>query len=162
MNFAFENRRESNPRGSKPTWLGTCMARSAVRLCGYTTKRGVPTCSQTRRLTCPRGLNLWWILHLRYRGNWTHAGANPHLIRSAILTIRPTKYMRLVPNVPSHVIGTLGTNGIYSFGRMVKVADRMRWGFTPAWVRFPPYLKCKIHHNFSREASLRGSIHLSM
>ena len=45
---------------------------------------------------------------------------------------------------------------------MVKVADRMRCGFVPAWVRFPPYLKCKIHHNFSREASLRGSIYLSM
>ena len=29
---------------------------------------------------------------------------------------------------------------------MVKVADRMRWGFPPAWVRFPAYLKCKIHH----------------
>ena len=39
---------------------------------------------------------------------------------------------------------------------MVKDADRMRWGFNPGWVRFPPYLKCKIHHNFSREASLRG------
>ena len=30
---------------------------------------------------------------------------------------------------------------------MVKVADRMRWGFVPAQVRFPPYLKCKIHHS---------------
>ena len=29
---------------------------------------------------------------------------------------------------------------------MVKVKDRMRWGFDPEWVRFPPYLKCKIHH----------------
>jgi len=47
--------------------------------------------------------------------------------------------------VPSHVMGTFGTNRIYSVGRMVKVADRMRWGFTPAWVRFPPYLKCKNH-----------------
>ena len=74
---------------------------------------------------------------------------NPHLIRSATLTIRPTEYMRLVPNVPitcdRHVMGTFGTNIIYSVGRMVKVADRMRWGFVPAWVRFPPYLKCKIH-----------------
>ena len=35
-------------------------------------------------------------------------------------------------------------------------------GFAPAWARFPPYLKCRIHHNFSREASLRGSIYLSM
>ena len=26
---------------------------------------------------------------------------------------------------------------------MVEVADRMRWGFVPAWVRFPSYLKCK-------------------
>jgi len=42
-------------------------------------------------------------------------------------------------------MGTFGTNRIYSVGRMVKVADRMRWGFVPAWVRFPPYLKCKIH-----------------
>ena len=30
--------------------------------------------------------------------------------------------------VPSHVMGTFGTNRIYSVGRMVKVADRMRWG----------------------------------
>jgi len=45
----------------------------------------------------------------------------PHLIRSATLTIRPTEY-------PSHVMGTFGTNRIYSVGRMVKVADRMRWG----------------------------------
>ena len=26
---------------------------------------------------------------------------------------------------------------------MVKVADRMRWGFAPAWVRFRPYLNAK-------------------
>ena len=32
---------------------------------------------------------------------------------------------------------------------MVEVTDRMRWGFAPAWVRFPPYLKSKIHHKFS-------------
>jgi len=42
----------------------------------------------------------WWILHLRYGGNRTHAGANPNLIRSATLTIRPTEYIRLVLNVP--------------------------------------------------------------
>jgi len=36
---------------------------------------------------------------------------------------------------PSHVMGALGTNRIYSVGRVVKVKDRMRWGFTPAWVR---------------------------
>ena len=47
---------------------------------------------------------------------------------------------------PSHVMGTFGTNRLYSVCRMVKVADRMRWGFAPARVRFPPYLKCKIHH----------------
>ena len=34
---------------------------------------------------------------------------------------------------------------------MVKVADRMRWGFVPAWVRFPPYLKCKIHQKLSAQ-----------
>jgi len=45
-------------------------------------------------------------------------------------------------------MGTFGTNRIYSVGRMVRVADRMRWGFTPAWVRFPSYLKCKIHQQF--------------
>jgi len=55
-------------------------------------------------------------------------------------------------------MGTFGINRIYSVGRMVKVADRMRWGFAPAWVRSPPYLKSKLHHNFSREASLRGSV----
>ena len=32
---------------------------------------------------------------------------------------------------PSHVMGTFGTNRIYSVGRMVKVADRMRWGLFP-------------------------------
>jgi len=37
---------------------------------------------------------------LRYGGNRTHAGANPDLIRSATLTIQPTEYIRLVPNVP--------------------------------------------------------------
>jgi len=37
---------------------------------------------------------------LRYGGNRTHAGANPHLIRSATLTIQPTEYIRLVPKVP--------------------------------------------------------------
>ena len=37
---------------------------------------------------------------------------------------------------PSHVMGTFGTNRIYSVGRMVKVADRMRLGFAPARVRF--------------------------
>jgi len=37
---------------------------------------------------------------LRYGGNRTHAGANPDLIRSATLTIRPTEYIRLVPKVP--------------------------------------------------------------
>jgi len=42
---------------------------------------------------------VWW-LHLRYRGNRTHAGTKPHLIRSATLTIRPTKYIRLILNVP--------------------------------------------------------------
>jgi len=35
---------------------------------------------------------------------------------------------------PSHVMGTFGTNRIYSVGRMVKVADRMRWGFAPSRV----------------------------
>jgi len=50
-------------------------------------------------------------------------------------------------------MGTFGTNRVHSVGRMVKVADRMRWGIAPAWVRFPPYLTCKIHHNFSREAN---------
>jgi len=44
------------------------------------------------------------------------------------------------------VMGTFGTNRINSVGRMVKVKDRMRWGFAPARVRFPPCLKCKIHH----------------
>ena len=115
-----------------------------------------------RRNTKYSHTSFWWILHLRYGGNRTHAGANPHLIRSATLTIRPTEYIRLVPNVPitcdgnirydwyrtfpSHVMGTFGTNRIHSVGQMFKVADRMRWGFAPAWVRFPPYLKCKIHH----------------
>ena len=42
----------------------------------------------------------WWILHLRYGGNRTHAGTNPHLIRSATLTIRPTEHIRLILNVP--------------------------------------------------------------
>jgi len=60
---------------------------------------------------------------------------------------------------PSHVMGTFGTNLIYSVGRMVKVADRMRWGFVPAWVRFPPrhISKCKIHHNFILPRSLPAS-----
>jgi len=43
----------------------------------------------------------------------------------------------------SHVMGTFGTNRVYSVGRIVKVKDRMRWGFAPAWVRFPPYLNAK-------------------
>ena len=42
-------------------------------------------------------------------------------------------------------MGTFDTNRIHSVGRMVKVADRMRWGFAPARVQFPLYLKCKIH-----------------
>jgi len=51
----------------------------------------------------------WWFLHLRYGGNRTHAGVNPHLIRSATLTIRPTEYIRLVPNVPITCDGTTWT-----------------------------------------------------
>ena len=46
---------------------------------------------------------------------------------------------------------------------MDKVRDRMRPELALAWVRLPPYLKLKNHHNFlSLEASLRGSIYLSM
>ena len=62
----------------------------------------------------------------------------------------------------SNVMGTFGINRIYSVGRMVKVADRMRWGFAPARVRFPPYLKCKIHHKFSPlgDVSLRVCEHV--
>jgi len=40
-------------------------------------------------------------------------------------------------------MGTFGTNRIYTVGRVVKVWDRMRSGFAPAWVRFPPYLNAK-------------------
>ena len=67
-------------------------------------------------------------------------------------------------NVPiTHVMRTFGTNRIYTVDRVVKVEDLTRSGFAPAWVRFLPYLECKIHHNFlSLEASLRGSISLSM
>ena len=65
---------------------------------------------------------------LRYGGNRTHAGANPGLIRSQTKTTRPTVYIRLVPNVPvaSHVMGTFGTNRIYTVGRVVKVEDLVR------------------------------------
>jgi len=63
---------------------------------------------------------------------------------------------------PSHVMEAFGPNGIYWVGGVVKVADRMRWRFAPAWVRFHLYLNAKIYHNFSQEASLRGSIYLSM
>jgi len=44
-------------------------------------------------------------------------------------------------------MGTFGTNRIYSVGRMVKVADCMRWGFAPARFRFPLYLNAKIITN---------------
>jgi len=59
-------------------------------------------------------------------------------------------------------MGAFGTNRIYSVGRMVKVADRMRWGFAPAQVRFPPYFKRKIHHKFSPlgDVSLRVREHV--
>ena len=59
-------------------------------------------------------------------------------------------------------MGTFGTNRIYSVGRMVKVKDRMRWGFAPAWVRFPLYLKCKNHYKFSPlgDVSLRVCEHV--
>jgi len=50
---------------------------------------------------------------------------------------------------PSHVMGTFGTNRIYTVGRVVKVVDRMRWGLVPARVRFPPYLERKIHPRVS-------------
>ena len=89
----------------------------------------------------------WWILHLSYGGNRTHAGAKPHLTRSATLTIGHPSIYDWYPMFPSHVMGTFGTNRIYSVGRMVKVADRMRWGFVPARVRFPLYLECKIHQS---------------
>jgi len=57
-------------------------------------------------------------------------------------------------------MGTFGTNRIFSVGRMVKVADRMRWGFAPAWVRFPPYLKCKHHtHLLSHTRTLTSRTH---
>jgi len=45
-----------------------------------------------------------------------------------------------------HVMRTFGTNRIYTVDRVVKVEDLTRSGFAPAWVRFPLYLECKIHH----------------
>jgi len=55
-------------------------------------------------------------------------------------------------------MGTFGTNRIYTFARVVKVRDRMRPEFAPAWVRFPPYLKCKNHHFLllARRTSVEG------
>ena len=41
---------------------------------------------------------------------------------------------------------------------MVKAVDRMRWGFAPARVRFPPYLKCKNH----QYAPSRPNMHMYM
>ena len=40
-----------------------------------------------------QGTEFVMIFALRYGGNRTHAGANPHLIRSATLTSRPTEYI---------------------------------------------------------------------
>jgi len=60
-----------------PVHAGPWPGVGRILLYGYTTKRDAPTCSQTRRLTSPRELNLWWILRLRYGGNRTHAGVNP-------------------------------------------------------------------------------------
>jgi len=88
-----------------------------------------------------------WISHLRYGGNRTRAGANPHLIWSATLTTRPTEYIRLVLNVPITCDGNVRYQSYILGWSNGKVADRMRWGFAPAWVRLPPYLKCKIHHS---------------
>jgi len=71
---------------------------------------------------------------LRYGGNRTRAGANPHLIRSLTLTIRPTEYIRLVPNVP----------------------------ITCRAGSIPSVSQCKIHHKFSPlgDVSLRVCEHV--
>ena len=59
-------------------------------------------------------------------------------------------------------MGTFGTNRIYTVGRVVKGVDRMRSGFVPARVRFPPYLKSKNHHKFNplEDVSLRVCEHV--
>ena len=59
--------------------------------------------------------------------------SNPrsYLTRSSTLTTRPTVY-DWYRRFPSHVMGTFGTNRIYTVGRVVKVEDLMRFG---GWLR---------------------------
>ena len=65
-----------------------------LRLLDYMDRFYAPT--QTRL----QGQEVVMNFVLRYGGNRIHAGANPDLIRSQTLTIRPTEYLRLVLNVP--------------------------------------------------------------
>ena len=122
MKFAFEIQRESNPRGSKPpSHTVLDLDHSANRVYTIGTE-----CSH----------------HMPYEmGVCSRVGSIP-----SVSQMQNSSQIQS-PMFPSHVMGTFGTNRIYSVGRMVKVADRMRWGFVPAQVRFPPYLKCKIRHS---------------
>jgi len=60
-------------------------------------------------------------------------------------TIAGGRTMTISPEVifPEIVMGTFGTNRIYTVGRVVKVRDSMRPEIAPEWVRFPPYLNAK-------------------
>ena len=75
-------------------------------------------------------------------------GANlSNLIRSSTFITRPTCDGNI--RFQSYIHG-------WSSGEVRRPYEI--WEVCSARVRFPPYLKCKIHH----EASLRGSIYLSM
>jgi len=80
-------------KNSGPAW------HSAVRLCDVHQKQRwsyVFIDSQTH--VPSQGTEFVMNFALRYRGNRTHTGANPSLIRSQTLTTRPTVYIQLVPN----------------------------------------------------------------
>jgi len=88
---------EQDP-GSRTRDLHGAIGGATVRLQHKKRYSQVFTDSQTH--VPSQGTEFVMNFALRYGGDRTHAGVNPDLIQSATLTIRPTEYIRLVPNVP--------------------------------------------------------------
>ena len=88
--------------------LATCIARSAVRLCGVHHKKRCSHVFIDSQTHVPsQGTEFVMNFALRFGGNRTHAGVGPDLMGPATLTTRPTEYIRLVPNVPITCDGTI-------------------------------------------------------
>ena len=104
-------------------------------------------CSVALWLSCKdKGVycrNMWWILH------WDTEGIEPTRKETPISCgLRPWPLGQpciydWYRTIPSHVMGSFGTNCIYTVGRVVRVWDHKRSEFPSAWVRFPPYLNAK-------------------